>query len=146
MKNTLTAVRLASIDHSRRGRCRRAEESQLCYFAHRPQERAVCRRLPAAAAYLAGGCDPRAFYSAFAIATRPLLLQMSPLCGSAALCIEAPLMRGRHPRPQELRLVCSARTMRMHSTFQWACRGGQSIYREKNIDILHTLINIIFCF
>ncbi len=82
-KTTLTAVRLASIDRGQRGRCRRVEESQLRYFPRQPQ-RAACRRLPAAAAYLGGGCDPRAFYSAFAIATRPLLLLMPPLCGSAA--------------------------------------------------------------
>ncbi len=147
MKNTLTAVRLASIDRSRRGRCMRGEESQLFYLPHRPLERAACRRLHAAAAYLAGHCDPRSFCSAFAIATHPLLLLlMPPLCGSAALRTKAPLIRSRIPRQRELRLVCSARTMWMQSTFQWACRGGQSIYREKNIDILHTLINIIFCF
>ncbi len=72
-----------------------AGESQLFYFPRRPLERAVCRRLHAAAAYLADGCDPHAFCSAFAIATRPLLLLMPPLCGSAALRIdEAPPMSG----------------------------------------------------
>ncbi len=131
MKNTLTKVRLESIDRSQRGRCSRAEESQLFYFAHRLQERAACRRLPAAAAYLAGDHDACAFRSACAIATRPLLL-MPPLYGSAALRIdEAPLMRGGHPRPQELPRVCFAGTMRMHRTLQLACWGGQSIYVGK---------------
>ncbi len=130
-KTSLTEVRLASIDRSRRGRCRRAEESQLCYFPRQPQGHAACRRLPAAA-YLACVYDPRAFRSAFAIATRPLLLLVPPLSGSAALRIEAPVMRRVcDPRPQGLPRVCFADTMRMHRTFQWACRGGQPIYRGK---------------
>ncbi len=142
MKNTLTAVRLASIDRSRMGRCRRAEESQLFYFPRRPQERVACRRLPAAATYLAGQCDPRAFRSAFAIATRPLLLLMPPTCGSAALRIEAPPVSGYGPRRQELPRVCFAATMRMHWTFQWACWGGQPIYSGKKT-MTYNIISLI---
>ncbi len=73
-KTTQTAVQFASIGRSRRGRCRTAEESQLCYFPRRPLERAACGRLHAAASHLAVPCDPRAFRSTFATATRPLLL------------------------------------------------------------------------
>ncbi len=134
-ETSLIEVRFASIDRCRRGRCRRVEESQRCYFPRRPQERAACRRrLTAAAACLAGGCEPRAFYLAFAIATRPLAFLpfvMPPLCGPAALRIETPRRSSRHPRPRELRLVRFADTTRMHRAFQLACWGGQSICREK---------------
>ncbi len=142
-------MRFASIDRCRRGRYRRAGESQLCYFPRRQQRpRAFCRRLTAAAVYLACGYGPHAYCSAFAIATCPLLLLRMPLqCGSAALRIEVPLKMGRyHPRPRELRLVGFVGTMRMRSAFQLACWGGHPIFREKSKNILHYLINAISCF
>ncbi len=114
MKNTPTAVRLSSIDRCRRRRCRRAEESQLFYLPRLPQEHAACRRLTAAVS-LAGLHGPRALGSTFAIATRPLLLLLLPMYGSAALRIETSLVRNRpYPRRRELSLVCFGGTLRMH--------------------------------
>ncbi len=124
-KKPLIEVQFASIDRGRRGRCRRAEESQLCHSTRLPLERAACRHLTRAPS-LAVYHDPWAMGSAFAIATRPFLLLMSPVCGSAALHIEAPLMSDNatwykevtsHHRPRELPRVRLAGTMLMHPTF-----------------------------
>ncbi len=131
-KTSVTEVQFASTDRCQRDRCKRAEEAQLRCYPLRPLERAVCRRRTVAAASLDNENHPRAFYSTFAIATRPLLLLLKPaLCRSAALRIETPPMSRRHPRPLELPRGHFAGTMRMHYTFQLACWGGQSIFRKK---------------
>ncbi len=131
-KTSATEMQFASTDRCQRGRCKRAEEAQLCCYPLRPLERAVCRRrAAAAAASLDNENHHRAFYSTFAIATRPLLLLKPALCRSAALRIETPPVSRRHPRRLELPRGHFAGTMRIHCTFQLACWGGPSIFRKK---------------